>query len=130
MKRKCYPLSAGSRGGETSDFAARVATTKTLARQFGILKVLRDHGEAAPEKAAVLLELDIVCVRPRFSELRGLGLVEKTGETDLSAYGMPVRRMRLVTDLAGLDDAVLFMELQEARRVLRDLKKERARRKN
>ena len=129
MKDNPYPDVPGSKGGKTSEYAASAASSKTMGRQLGILKILRQYGDASPETAAREMDLELRCVRPRFSELVHLCVAEWSGGTDLSDFGLPVKKLQLVPELADLDDSALFEALQEARERLRTLKKERGRRR-
>jgi hypothetical protein len=78
---KRYPHQPGSkeRGG-TSEAAARGISPAAPYLRGRVLACLRDRGPATPDECAARLDLDILSVRPRLSELARLGLIVKTGE--------------------------------------------------
>jgi hypothetical protein len=76
-----YPHRPGSkeRGG-TSEAAAQGIAPAAPHLRGRVLACLRDRGPATPDECASRLDLDILSVRPRFSELARCGLIQKTGE--------------------------------------------------
>ena len=82
-----YPLAAGSKTGGTSEEAAKKIHAARL--QKAALRVLQTHpgGLTADEIAAELGE-SILSIRPRVSELKRQGLVEKTRERRRNHSGM------------------------------------------
>ncbi len=69
-----YPSIPGSKGGETSRAAARSVDADTV-RDL-VLKAVMFYGPLTADETAGWLNLSILTVRPRFSELRRLGLLE------------------------------------------------------
>jgi predicted ArsR family transcriptional regulator len=90
-----YPLAAGSKTGGTSEEAAKKIHAARL--QKAALRVLQTHpgGLTADEIAAELGE-SILSIRPRVSELKRQGLVEKTRERRRNHSGMSASVWRAV----------------------------------
>lgn len=82
-----YPLAAGSKAGGTSAEAAKKMHAARL--QKAALRVLKAHpaGLTADEIAGEL-GLSILAIRPRVSELKRQGVVEKTRERRRNQSGM------------------------------------------
>lgn len=82
-----YPTLAGSKVGGTSAEAAEKIENKRL--QGMALETLKKHpaGMTADEIAAALC-LSILSIRPRISELKRLGKVQKTNQRRQNASGM------------------------------------------
>jgi len=77
-----YPAAPGSKGPETSAEAARSMATAAPLLRDRVLALVRDWGGAgltADECAAQLAE-SVLSVRPRFSELQALCLIEDSGQ--------------------------------------------------
>lgn len=81
----------------TSHDAAQAARAKSAARREAILDLLRGRpaGMTADE-IAFALNLNILAIRPRVSELRNLGQVEPTGERRRNVSGAKAAVMRAV----------------------------------
>ena len=90
-----YPLAAGSKTGGTSAEAAKKIHAARL--QKAVLRVLQTHpgGMTADEVAAELAE-SILSIRPRVSELKRQGMVEKTRERRRNISGMSASVWRAV----------------------------------
>jgi len=90
-----YPLAAGSKTGGTSAEAAKKIHAARL--QKAVLCVLQANpgGLTADEVAAELAE-SILSIRPRVSELKRQGLVEKTRERRRNISGMSASVWRAV----------------------------------
>lgn len=84
-----YPDRAGYRENTTSRDAAKKADGRAGALRSRILELLMRHpaGLTSDETATMLGET-VLSVRPRFSELRQLGHVERTGERRQNASGL------------------------------------------
>lgn len=83
-----YPHSPGFKGRiETGREGARAFAPKLGARQAEALEGLRQHGPATADAIAARLERHWYVVRPRFSELRELGLIVDTGERRPTEFG-------------------------------------------
>jgi predicted Rossmann fold nucleotide-binding protein DprA/Smf involved in DNA uptake len=82
-----YPYMPGSkeRGG-TSEAAAQAIAPAASYLRGRVLASLREHPATADECAS-RLDLDILSVRPRLSELSRLGLIVKTGERRANRSG-------------------------------------------
>ena len=93
--RVSYPLAAGSKTGGTSAEAAKMIHAARLRNKA--LRVLQTNpgGLTADEIAAELGE-SILSIRPRVSELRRLGEVEKTSERRRNESGMSASVWRAV----------------------------------
>jgi predicted HTH transcriptional regulator len=76
-----YPYMPGSkeRGG-TSEAAAQAIAPAASYLRGRVLACLSERGPATADECAARLDLDILSIRPRFSELAHLGLIVKTGE--------------------------------------------------
>ena len=73
-----YPDSPGWKRTDTSEAAAESIKPKAETIRGLVLNHLRDYDMTTDEMAA-RLDLDKLSVRPRFSELREMGLVHDTG---------------------------------------------------
>jgi hypothetical protein len=79
-----YPHTPASRPDDTSQQAARDLAPKAHTIRAQVLEVI----QAAPrttDECAEILEYSILSVRPRFSELRKMGLIEDSTERRLNA---------------------------------------------
>jgi len=84
-----YPDIAGSKEhsiGSASRKAAELVPAKALQRV--VYADLRRHGDATADECAARLGMDILSIRPRFSELRRLGLVISTEARRPSSRGV------------------------------------------
>lgn len=93
-----YPHSPGFKGRiETGRDGARAFAPKLAARQAEALDALRQHGPATADAIAAHLERHWYVVRPRFSELRELGLIVDTGERQPTEFGGKTWVARIAT---------------------------------
>ena len=76
---------AYARGAETSIDAARAATVRMRADHEAILAALR-RSPMTPDELALYLNMDILNVRPRCTELKEMKLVERTGERRVTRH--------------------------------------------
>ena len=82
-----YPSGPGHKGGDTSrGAAAGVAPGAKTLREM-VLRGLKRRGPSTPEEMAVWLRVDLMSIRPRFSELSATGAIEDTGERRQSRCG-------------------------------------------
>jgi hypothetical protein len=85
-----YPLTAGTKE-HSADSASRKAgegvPIKALQRVVHV-DLLR-HGDSTADECAARLGIDILSIRPRFSELRRLGVLMPTAERRPSSRGTP-----------------------------------------
>lgn len=81
-----YPETPGFKTGSTSKEAATKVTPKAAVLREKVLAAL-DVARTADE-VADLLDVSILSVRPRVSELHRDGRIEKTGERRKNASGM------------------------------------------
>ena len=72
-----YPESAGYQDVDTSIEAAESTPAQKLRGQ--VLSCFAQHGELSPDLCAELLGLSILSIRPRFTELKLKGFIERTG---------------------------------------------------
>jgi len=80
-----YPHAAGWKEPTTSQDAA--ASVDTNALQQLVRECLRAHGAMTADECAQQLGLSILSIRPRFSELRALGVIVDTGDRHLNRSG-------------------------------------------
>lgn len=90
-----YPYSPGFKEYSTSrDAAAKIAPTLSH-RQREVLEALSRWGSMTPDEVADHLSRTVLAVRPRLSELKQLGLIEKTGERRANQSGLMAAVYRL-----------------------------------
>ena len=90
-----YPTSPGWKGQDTSRAAAEaVKPTAGKLREI-VLRALKRRGPSTPEEVAVWSGIDLMSVRPRFSELSASGLIETTGTTRQSRTGKRAKVWRI-----------------------------------
>lgn len=80
-----YPEVAGWKEPTTSREAAETVEVSLLQR--AVCGCLDAHGAMTADECAAQLGLSILAIRPRFSELRALGLILDTGERHLNRSG-------------------------------------------
>lgn len=90
-----YPQVPGHKGGGASKDAAAYVKPKAATLREGVLTCL-SLGDATPEEVAAKLGVDILAVRPRFSECLKLNLICKTAERRRSRSGLSSTVWRLV----------------------------------
>lgn len=102
QERDAYLASPGvkeqSLNSASQKGAEKIApSVKTI--RAAILRCLHEHGPLAADEAADLLHLDILSVRPRFSEARAAGQIVATDERRPSSRNTPQTVWRLVSQL-------------------------------
>lgn len=80
-----YPEAAGWTEPTTSREAA--ATVPASALRGAVWQCLRAHGPMTTDECARRLGLSVLSIRPRFSELRTMGLIADTGVRHLNVSG-------------------------------------------
>ena len=82
-KMKQYPNNAGYKEPTTSKKSAETVPAKTIRKKcLMILRNKMQYGDGAtPDEIANLLNISILSVRPRFSELKLKDCIEDTGKT-------------------------------------------------
>lgn len=86
MKFDGYPNSPGWKKDGTSKLAARAIKPRANSIRNQVLEVLQ-HEALTADEVAEALDLSILTVRPRCSELLKLGLIEETGVRRLNDSG-------------------------------------------
>lgn len=82
-----YPDAPGYKEPTTSRDAAKAVRPRVSALAQRILNLVR-YQPMTPDEAALALEQSLLTIRPRFSELNKLGLIEKTGARRPNASGL------------------------------------------
>jgi hypothetical protein len=82
-----YPQGPGFKEPTTSKDAAIAVLPRVRALHGRILATLR-YLNCTPDEVAIVLGTSLLAIRPRFSELHKLGLIEKTGERRTNASGL------------------------------------------
>ncbi|WP_311276152.1 hypothetical protein [Methylobacterium sp. WCS2018Hpa-22] len=76
-----YPVAPGFKEvGGTSEAAASSISSRSAILRAGVLRTLRQTGNLTADETAGFMGESVLSIRPRFSELLGLGLIAKTGE--------------------------------------------------
>ena len=91
---KPYPESAGFQDVDTSIEAAESTPAQRLRGQ--VLECFKKHGDLSPDMCAELLGLSILSIRPRFTELKLKGAIERTGAKATNSSGKRANVWRLV----------------------------------
>lgn len=82
-----YPRTPGYKApGTSQEAAARIAPKVSGLRQK-VLDSLKAEGPGTPDEVAARLNISILSIRPRFSELSELGLIRATGIRRRNASG-------------------------------------------
>jgi len=90
-----YPASPGFKTAGPSEEAAKAMKPRAATIREGVLACLA-LSPMTPEEVAARLGIDILAVRPRFSECLKLNLVEKTTDRRRSRSGLSATVWRLV----------------------------------
>ena len=75
-----YPIAPGYKVSGTSQESAQRIAPQVKGLRAKVLASLSNHGPATPDETAERLGLSILSIRPRFSELKEIGLIEETGK--------------------------------------------------
>ena len=79
-----YPVGAGSKVEGTSSEAAKTVDATTL--RYEVVAALH-YGPMSADHCAKWLGYSILSIRPRFSELKALGVIEDSGQRSKNASG-------------------------------------------
>jgi predicted ArsR family transcriptional regulator len=90
-----YPNDCGWKEPTTSRDAARSARRSSKGLQRAILGLLEADGPRTPDEAADDMQKSILAIRPRFSELLALGLIEPTGTRRSNSSGLMAKEYRI-----------------------------------
>lgn len=83
-----YPVEAGWKEEDTSREAAE--TVDAVGLRALVVECLKEPSNLlglTADECAAELELSVLAIRPRFSELRALGVIEDTGDRRLNVSG-------------------------------------------
>ena len=80
-----YPVGAGSKVDGTSRAAAKSLDARGL--RMEVVEVLHDFGPLSSDACAATLGYSVLSIRPRFSELKALGVIEDSGQRSTNASG-------------------------------------------
>ena len=84
-----YPNTPGHKGGDTSREAAAAIAPKVGRLKTLVISCINKHPLGlTPDECAAKLGIDILSIRPRFSELHRESLIEKTGERRPNRSGL------------------------------------------
>jgi hypothetical protein len=84
-----YPNHPGAKVAGTSQDAADEMAEHAPTLREQVLALFRDlDSRVTTDEAADFLHKSVLAIRPRFSELRALGMIEPTGERRINASGM------------------------------------------
>jgi len=75
-----YPVTPGAKVSGTSQEAAEAVRPRAGIVRAKVLATLRSTGPMTTDECADVLRESVLTIRPRFSELRALGLIEDTGD--------------------------------------------------
>ena len=95
-----YPINPGHKENTTSKEAAEFMKPKTKTIRSKILNVLKNKGNygATPDEVSSLLTIYFTSVRPRFSELKKMGCIEKTKRRRKNESGTDAWVWRYIKD--------------------------------
>lgn len=87
FSRPRYPIDPGAKtGGTSSEAAASMRPSAATLRDL-CLKMIRRYGDLTADEAAGFCNQSILSIRPRFSELKALNLIEDSGLRRTNASG-------------------------------------------
>ena len=90
-----YPHYPGAKVAGTSQDAADSMAEDAPKLQAQIMYLFRSHADLTTDEAAALLGKTPFGVRPRFTELKEFGWIEKTGARRTNSSGMTANVWRL-----------------------------------
>ncbi len=82
-----YPNEPGAKVGGTSREAAEAMKPSAATLRDHCLAFLGDWGPSTTDECAKAMQVSILSIRPRFSELKRLGKIEDSGERRFNASG-------------------------------------------
>lgn len=83
-----YPVHPGAKTEGTSQDAADAMAAAVPNLRQKILRLFQFRPALTTDEAAAILDVSVLAVRPRFSELRTLGKIMPTGQRKLNESGM------------------------------------------
>jgi len=95
MEEAGYPYQPGWKEPTTSRDAARAAGKRSGTLRDAILGLMAVIGSCTPDEAADNLCKTVLAIRPRFAELKALGMIEETGERRQNTSGLYAKCYRL-----------------------------------
>lgn len=96
--REVYPSAAGHKGGGASKLAAEKITLKLNDLHQLVIKALRFFPDGATaDELSSFVERHRDSVKPRLSELKAYGLVEKMGKMGETTHGQPCHKWKLIS---------------------------------
>ena len=98
---RVYPTERAYKAAGTSQEAAEAAAPGAATLCAWTLQILQ-RGPSTPEAVAKELGRDILSIRPRFTQLKAAGLIEKTAERRRSACGRSSTVWRVVPRGQGM----------------------------
>ncbi|MCP5087886.1 MAG: hypothetical protein GY952_13925 [Rhodobacteraceae bacterium] len=95
-----YPNAAGWKEGDTSRAAAKTIEASGRGRNLReqCLELFQTGWQGTSEEVSKRLQEHDLSIRPRLSELRGLGLLEPTGEKKRGMFGKDIHIWRLKSE--------------------------------
>jgi predicted ArsR family transcriptional regulator len=91
-----YPDHPGAKVAGTSQDAADAMAEHAPTLRERCLDLITRRGDLTTDEAAELLNVSVLAVRPRFSELRTMGKIEHTGARRTNESGMTANVWRAV----------------------------------
>ena len=91
-----YPEHPGAKVSGTSQDAAYAMAEHAPTWRERCLELIEQRGDLTTDEAAEILQVNILAVRPRFSELRTMGKIEHTGARRTNESGMTANVWRAV----------------------------------
>jgi predicted ArsR family transcriptional regulator len=96
MSELVYPAAPGFKvAGPSKEAAEKVATTSTKRRAAVLEEFKRNPAGLTADEIATALNLSVLSVRPRVSELNRLGMIEQTGARRRNDSGMAATVWRI-----------------------------------
>lgn len=95
MSELIYPQHPGAKVAGTSQAAAEAMAEHAPTLRERCLELLHGHTDLTTDEAADLLNVSVLAVRPRFSELRRMGKIVQTGERRTNASGLTANVWRV-----------------------------------
>lgn len=91
-----YPGTPGSKIGGTSEEAAISMSDRAVSLRQQVVELLT-KANLTTDEAAEILGCTVLAIRPRFSELRTMGIIESTGERRPNKSGKSANVWYLIT---------------------------------
>lgn len=99
-----YPDHPGAKmAGTSQDAAHEMAEHAPTLREQVLRLFVNLDSRVTTDEAAHFLNKSVLAIRPRFSELRALGMIEPTGERRTNASGLKANVWRLCRPAVQID---------------------------